>query len=139
MRKITGILVCLYMVWSPLSAVTYQTYQPSADFRSTSVYVAESRPSSAFGYPSSGMTVNRATGSLSAISAANFEALNSEGGACYSPSGPRRGRPADDGQGGSGAIGDVPNHSPIGDTPWFWFLLLAAGYMARKWKTEREK
>ena len=69
-----------------------------------------------------------ATGSLSSISASNFQTLNSEGGACYHPTeaynAPRRAyRP-----GGSGGSGVVDTHSPVGDTPWILFALLAVGY-----------
>ena len=92
-------------------------------FHSTSAYVEVSR-AQGFERP-----VNRpmATGSMSSISASNFQTLNSEGGACYSPTAtyaPRRGR-SDDG----GSIGDYGFHSPVGNTPWILFILLAAGYV----------
>jgi hypothetical protein len=73
-----------------------------------------------------------ASGSMSAISASNFEMLNSEGGLCYaeSASGSRKTpRP-----GGSGGSGVVDTHSPIGDTPWILFGLLLIAYGAFKWK-----
>ena len=80
---------------------------------------------------------NMATGSLSAISASNFAALNSEGGACYRPSGPRRARPNEDVGGGSGAIGDYTNHSPIGEIPFILMAILASLYVI--WTKKRKK
>ena len=101
MRKIIGIIV-LSLLSLPLMAVEYNpvTYSaPSTDFRSTSAYNGSIQP----------------TGSMSAISAANYQALNSEGGACYHPSAvssePRRGRPG-------GFIGNYDFHSPVGEIPW---------------------
>ena len=42
-----------------------------------------------------------------------------EGGACYAGSnGPRRGRQKEDEYGGSGAIGNLEFHSPVGEIPW---------------------
>lgn len=118
MRKYIGILVCLILLSGGMSSVYGQNFT----FHSTSAYVEVSR-SQGFERP-----VNRpmTTGSLSSISASNFQTLNSEGGACYSPTAtyaPRRGR-SDDG----GSIGDYGFHSPVGDTPWILFALLAVGY-----------
>lgn len=111
MRKVVGILVCLFLSL-PLSAISYQTMSysaPATDFRSTSVY--------------SGSV--QSTGSLSAISASNFNALNSEGGACYLPSAvssePRRGRPG-------GFIGNYDFHSPVGDIPFVLMAIMAGLY-----------
>jgi len=112
MRKTIGIIVCLFLSLQ-LSAISYQTATysaPPTGFRSTSAYSA-SRPT-----PSS----------LSAISTANYEALNSEGGACYN--GPRRGRPKEGDYGNTGAIGSADFRSPVGDIPWYLFGLLAALY-----------
>ena len=116
MRKVIGILVCLFLSLR-LSAVSYQpvTYSaPPTGFRSTSAYTGSMQP----------------TGSLSAISSSNFEALNSEGGACYNPSasGPRKGRPNENTYGGTGAIGNVDFHSPVGEMPWAGMLILAVLY-----------
>ena len=94
-------------------------------FHSTSAYVEAPRSRTV------GLAASRpaTTGSLSAISASNYQALNSEGGMCYSPaaaSAPRRGR---EDMGDEPAIGDYGNHSPVGNTPWILFILLAAGYV----------
>ena len=147
MRKGIGILVCLLMVCAQLSAVTYQTYKPSrvvhypsSTFRSTSVYMTESR-TYGVGTIANAQTLStvRATGSLAAISASNFEALNSESQTFNTLAGPRRGRADEDEYGGTGAIGDQTYHSPVGNTPWVWFLLLAAGYVIwRKLKVKKE-
>lgn len=133
MRKLVGILVCLWIsvgLWAV-------DYQPAA-FGSTSAYLSGGRvadlgassamrPSGAMAY-TSGVSMS---GSLSAISASNFETLNSEGGACYSPANNspaiRRARPG-------GAIGEYDFHSPVGDTPWILFGLLMIAYGAFKWK-----
>ena len=106
MRKIIGIIV-LSLLSLPLMAVGYSpvTYSaPSTNFRSTSAYNGSMQPA----------------GSMSAISASNYQALNSEGGACYHPSaiGPRKGRPKENEYGGSGAIGNQDFHSPVGEIPW---------------------
>jgi len=115
MRKLIGTLVCLLLSLQ-LSAVGYQpvTYSaPPTGFRSTSAYNGSIQP----------------TGSLSAISAANYQALNSEGGACYNgASGPRRGRPTTNDYGGTGAIGNYDYRSPVGDIPWVVMVVLAGLY-----------
>jgi hypothetical protein len=139
MRRRIGILVCLLVFSLQLSAVSYQPCKPSSNFRSTSVYVT-GRQQPTGGFQSSMSNVqspmaSRATGSFSAISASNFETLNSEGGACYN--GPRRGRGREDDYGGSGAIGDVTNHSPIGEVPWLLMVLLVVPYLiSLKFKVE---
>ncbi len=117
MRKIKGILVCLLVFSSRLIAVDYQ---PIA-FSSTSSYMGDNQATRQMTHYDRTQPV----GSLTTISASNFESLNGEGGA-FSPaaaSGPRRGRPG-------GAIGEYDFHSPIGDTPWGVMLLLAVGYIA---------
>ena len=147
MRKWIGILVCL-MITASVSAVVYHPmrpesyraavhvsvpgYQSSSDFRSTSSYLS-SRPSGAItSYSSNGLSAH----GLAAISASNFDALNSEGGACYQPSatqtGSRKGRPGGGGDSGGGAIGEYDFHSPVGDTPWVWMLLLLAAFGMKK-------
>jgi len=140
MRKIIGIIVCLFITVG-LWAVEYHP----ATFSSTSAYMHESRVanvanqsamrlSGAMAFRSGAITT---TGSLSAISASNFETLNSEGGACYNA--PRhgatikRGRPGggcDDS--GSGATGEYDFHSPVGATPCLFLALLASLYVVYK-------
>ena len=129
MRKLIGIIVCLGLT-AALSAVTYQPCKAS-DFRSTSSYVVNGNQTLA---PQAQMGLASArtapTGSLSAISASNFESLNSEAGLMATPassSGPRRGR-GDHGEGGE--IGNYDYHSPVGDTPWLVMALLALFYIA---------
>ena len=114
MRRI-GLVICL-LVALCANAIEYQpiTYSgPSSDFRSTSAYVS----------------THQTTG-FSAISADNFNTLNSEGGACYnpSPSGPRKGRPGGGSGGGGGAIGEYDIHSPVGDVPFILFAILLVAY-----------
>lgn len=146
MRKIIGILVCLWIsvgLWAV-------DFQPAA-FGSTSAYLHEGRgagiasqsamrPSGALAY---GSGVSKG-GSMAAISASNFETLNSEGGACYNPardgSAIRRGRSGGGGDdSGSGAIGEYDFHSPVGATPWILMLLLAGGYILLKRKRLSEQ
>jgi hypothetical protein len=120
MKRLTGIILCIWIA-AGVSAVDY----PFTSFNSTSIYTGgrDSQPVAA---------ANRQlSGSMSAISSANFAALNSEGGACYQPaaSAPRKGRPGgDDSGGGSGAIGEYDFHSPVGDTPFWLFALLGGIY-----------
>ena len=125
--KVKGILILFFFLsifnfhFSTCWAFSYQpvTYSaPATGFRSTSAYNGSMQPA----------------GSLSAISAANYEALNSEGGACYHPSavGPRKGRPQENDYGGTGAIGNLDYHSPVGDVPWALLLILAAVWGVRK-------
>jgi len=139
MRKYIGILVCLWVATS-LLAVTYQPCKPTA-FRTTSAYVAPIQTTST----TMSMSMQRplASGSLSAISASNFEMLNSEGGWCAATSASankphvrKGGRlDEDDEEDDNGnAIGEYDFHSPIGDTPWILFGLLLIAYGAFKWK-----
>ena len=137
MRKYIGLLVCLLWVSCRLCAVSYQPCKPTA-FRTTSAYIAP--VSSAV--PMMSMQRPLASGSLSAISASNFEMLNSEGGWCAATSASstrpqvrKGGRPDEDEGGDNGnPIGVYDNHSPIGDTPWILFGLLLIAYGAFKWK-----
>ena len=128
MRKLIGIIVCLGLT-AALSAVTYQPCKAS-DFRSTSSYVVNGNQTLA---PQAQMGLVPArtapTGSLSAISASNFESLNSEAGlmGTSEPSGPRRGIGRGDGNGG---VGVITEESPVGDTPWLVMALLALFYIA---------
>ena len=77
---------------------------------------------------------------MSAISSANFNTLNSEGGACYQPAGPRRGRPGGGGgDSGGGAIGEYDFHSPVGATPYIWLAILASLYAIFAKKRKKNK
>ena len=140
MRKSKGILVCL-LVTVRIGAVDFQP----VSFGSTSAYLHEARganiaPQSAMrptGILAYGPSKAYSTGSPAAISASNFETLNSEGGACYNPtrngSAIRRvGRSDDGGEDDSGAIGAYGYHSPVGTTPWLMMLLLAGAYILLK-------
>ncbi|MBQ7258636.1 MAG: hypothetical protein IJS57_01670 [Paludibacteraceae bacterium] len=140
MRKIIGILVCLWVA-ARLFAVDYQPFAysaPTTEFRSTSTY---SVPQTA---NSLSTTHTGLTSSLAAISTSNFQMLNSEGGLCYQPSATanraRKGRPTED-EGGDGdnAIGEYDLHSPVGETPFILFVLLAALYIGwRRMAKEKE-
>ena len=129
MRKWIGILVCL-LVSCQLFAVSYQPCKATS-FRTTSAYVVPMQ------HTSLSMNMQRplTTGSLSAISASNFETLNGEGGACYSPNyankGPRRGRGDED------AIGEYDPHSPVGDVPCILMAIMASLYVI--WTKKRKK
>ena len=117
------IIALLFLLTAPIRAVAF----PQAEFQSTSAYRNVGL------HPSSGgmSGYSRPTGSLSDISAANFDALNSEGGACYAA--PRKGRPGDE------AIGEYDFHSPVGDTPWLLmaaFLLLFGLYQRKRLKKD---
>ena len=145
MKKIKGILVCLLiLVTIRIGAVEYHP----VSFRSTSAYCQDNRaanggiqsamrPSGAMAFRSGAISP---TGSLSAISASNFETLNSEGGACYNPARSnakiRRERSEEGDSGGrdedSGAIGSYGYHSPVGATPFLFFFILAALYCVIK-------
>ena len=131
MRKIIGVIVCLWVA-ARLFAVDYQPFAysaPTTEFRSTSAYTASTNA-----LPATTARVG-STSSFSTISTSNFQTLNSEGGLCYQPSATanraRKGRPTED-EGGDGdnAIGEYDLHSPIGDTPFILFALLAALYIA---------
>ena len=112
MRKIIGILVCLL--------VLIEVQGADMAFRSTSPYLSAG----------SSMCVSSSApaSSFSAISAANYAALNSEGGACYTPNGPRRVGRVD--YGDTPPIGGITEHSPVGDTPWALMIWLCLGYVA---------
>lgn len=154
MRKIIGILVCLWVAtgvfavdYHPIKATGYRSAggytsaysAPASSFRSTSAYSAPLTVNSLSTTPTDGLT-----SSLAAISSSNFDALNSEGGLCYQPSATanraRKGRPTED-EGGDGdnAIGEYDLHSPVGDTPFILFALLAALYIGwRRMAKEKE-
>lgn len=130
MRKIIGIFVCLWVV-TRLFAAGYQPFAysaPPTEFRSTSAYTA-----STSALPATTVRVGTSS-SFSTISTSNFQTLNSEGGLCYQPSATanraRKGRPTED-EGGDGdnAIGEYDLHSPVGETPFILFALLAALYI----------
>ncbi len=130
MRKIIGIIVCLWVA-ARLFAVDYQPFAysaPTTEFRSTSAYTASTNA-----LPATTARVG-STSSFSTISTSNFQTLNSEGGLCYQPSATvnraRKGRPTED-EGGDGdnAIGEYDLHSPVGETPFILFALLAALYI----------
>lgn len=124
MRKLVSVLVCLWGAAS-VYAAEYKPFAysaPPTEFRSTSAYTA-----SANSFPSGRDRVG-ATSSLTAISAANFATLNSEGGACYIPSatsGPRRAKIVEP---DTEAIGEGVWESPVGETPLILLALLAAFY-----------
>lgn len=120
MRKIIGILVCLLVIGNVWSA----DYQ-SCSFGSTSAYIHSQNAQQSMKNASRAQTY----GSMSAISASNFETLNSEGGACYNPARDgsaihRVGRPSS----GSGGTGVSDQHSPVGATPWLLMVLMACTY-----------
>lgn len=123
MRKYIIALLCLLLTAMQAHADIGST---AIEFQSTSSYYNSGRsfasPRSADTYRSSMATP---TGSFSSISASNFATLNGEDGE-FQQSAPsiRRGRPS----GGGGAIGEYEQHSPVGDVPWAWISLLAAGY-----------
>jgi hypothetical protein len=145
MMKRKGILVCLLvLVTLRIGAVEYHPIS----FSSTSAYYRDNRaangvsqsamrPTGAMAFRSGAITT---TGSLSAISASNFETLNSEGGACYNPARSnatiRRERSEEGDSGGrdedSEAIGSYGYHSPVGATPCLFLALLAALYVVYK-------
>ena len=130
MRKKIGILVCL--LWGTVSAFAVN-YQPcgGASFGSTSAYVSTRQTSYVHHTP---YTVHQ---SASAISAANFSTLNSEGGACYMPGrnnvspGPRKAYEPDI------AIGEGVWESPVGDIPFILMAIMLALYGI--WKKKCKK
>ena len=143
MRKYIGILVCLLVCWQ-LNAVSYHPCKPTA-FRTTSAYVAPI-PTTA---PTMSMSMQRplATGSFAAISASNFETLNSEDGWCAATSASayqthvrKGGRPDEDddeGDDSGNAIGEYDFHSPVGNTPWMVIAMLMMAYAAVITKKKR--
>lgn len=131
MRKIIGIIVYLWVA-ARLFAVDYQPFAysaPTTEFRSTSAYTVNTLP---------GTERVATTSSFSAISASNFQALNSEDGA-FSPSAasePRRvGRP-----GGGGGIGVIEDASPVGELPLILITVMAClyGIYAKKRKKNKK-
>ena len=110
-----GLLCCMAMMGQ------------GSSFYSTSAYMTGRQA------PVSSYQAPRTIGSLSAISAANYSSLNSEGGACYhAPSGPRRaGRPTDP------AIGEGDFRSPIGGVPFGMMVLLVLAYVGYKRKVHK--
>lgn len=125
MRKIIGILVCLWVA-ARLFAVDYQPFAysaPATEFRSTSAYTASTNA-----LPATTARVGT-TSSFSTISSSNFSTLNSEGGLCYTPaSGPLRVKtPKPD----VPPIGEDLEEFPIGDTPWIFIAILIIVYFFR--------
>ena len=120
------VFALLFLLAAPIRAVGF----PQTAFQSTSAY-----RSAGLQQPVAAAEVCRTTGSLSAISASNFDALNGEGGACYSPvqSAARRGR-GDEG----GAIGEYDFQSPVGGTPWLWILTLSLLFCFHRRREKRE-
>jgi len=109
----------------------------TSSFYSTSAYITNSQ--SQITNHKSQITNHQSpkvTGSFSSISAANYAALNSEGGACYRANGPRKGRGdhKDD-----YIIGVNVERSPVGDTPWYLFLLLFLAYAGYKKRNSLQK
>ena len=125
MRRLGFILICLWVVANSF-AVTYSTYRPTGtDFRSTSAYMApNSTPDTVHHTPYTNQ-------SLSAISASNFESLNSEGGACYIPSatkgGVRKGNKVTEPD--TESVGEGVLESPIVDIPLIFFMILLSAYV----------
>ena len=144
MRFIKGLLVCLFMVLAAMSIAA--NAMPYTEFRSTSAYISSTSGNTGYarssvvsvssGLKTASYATYRTTGSMVAISAANFATLNSEGGACYQPSSitkpqVRRGGRDDEEEEGDGgnAIGEYDFHSPVGATPWILMVVLAAAYL----------
>lgn len=127
MRRLIGIIVCLWLgMTMPVKAVSYHpakvttpaiTYTaPPTEFRSTSAYAG-------------GL---KSTGSLGVISAANFASLNSENESSGSSGRPTPSLRRESRPGGSGGMGNVETHSPVGATPCLFLALLAALYVVYK-------
>ena len=140
MKRLISYIVALGLAVSCYadSFLLTTTDAPRAKFRSTSVYVVSGAVTESPQLRSCMSNNGHATCSMYAISAANFAALNSEGGACYQPvAKARKGRPGGGGSGGGGAIGEYDFQSPIGAVPVALILLLGAVYallIARKQK-----
>lgn len=131
MKRLTGIIICILFAVSMLAA----NYTP-VDFHSTSVYTASPTNSRGINMPTNTTYGVRPTGSMSTISASNFQTLNSEGGACYQPSAisnPSMRKISKPGS-GEGGTGIVNQEYPLGDTPWLLFIMLVAAFMAYKHK-----
>ena len=140
MRILKGILFCLFIFTASYGGAVNTMSYPA--FGSTSAYMGNRT-----GYTSSATSytmhhtlyTNRPTGSMTAISASNFAALNDEGGAFYQPSATthrpgvrREGRDDEDDDDGNNAIGEYDFHSPVGNTPWVLILLLLFAYVIKK-------
>ncbi len=125
MRRLLGIVVCLWIV-ERLLAVEYRPI----GFSSTSAYAGSQRSEQMAMMPPSRV---QTYGSMSAISAANFTALNSEGGACYTPTDMERPKGnVRKGRSGGNGTGMYDFHSPVGATPCLFLALLAALYVVYK-------
>ena len=123
MRKLLGIVVCLWIV-ERLLAVEYRPI----GFSSTSAYAGSQRSEQMAMMPPSRV---QTYGSMSAISAANFTALNSEGGACYTPTDTERPKGSiRKGRSGGNGTGMYDFRSPVGSTPWVLIIMLAVAYLA---------
>lgn len=130
MRRVISIIIGLLLIVTGVFAVTFSPYQPDASFRSTSAYLERERMS----VLSADMGMYRpVSGSLSAISAANFEELNSEEPSESSSKPHGRVRTGRGNYSGL-ATGTTEWHSPVGDVAWGVLLLLGALYAWRKRK-----
>ena len=138
MKQILTLILCMWVTAGLCNVhyhpVTTTASWPSASFRSTSTYTVHSTAYANTIHPTSYAC------SMSAISAANFSTLNSEGGACYQPTATQPGirrisRPGDDDdddEEGNLAIGEVIERSPVGDIPCLLVFLFAALYTIRR-------
>ena len=110
---IIGLLCCVAMMGQ------------NSSFYSTSAYMT-TRQTPVVSYQSP-----KTIGSLSAISAANYASLNSDGGACcHAPAGPHKAK-----RPGDLAIGEADFRSPVGELPIgliIVFILAYAGYKKKK-------
>ena len=140
MRKLIGILVCLLAAAS-VFAVEYHPLRVSAAARD-GYYSAASAPSvgfrstSAYSPNSANSIASNSVSGLSAISASNFAALNSEDGLFAETSAKvgairKSGRPGGGGGSEGGGIGEYDFHSPVGDLPFLFFVLLLAAHACR--------
>ena len=123
MRRLLGIVVCLWIV-ERLFGVEYRPIE----FGSTSAYIGSQQKEQTTVRTSARV---QTYGSMSAISAANFTALNSEGGACYTPTDIKRPKGnVRKGRSGGNGTGMYDFRSPVGSTPWILIVLLAVAYLA---------
>ena len=145
MRKFIGILVNLFIVVLVSQAAGFGSMNTTGAYRmpNSGFYT---RPATSF-RSTSAYSGAMSTNGFSAISSSNFAALNSEGGACYIPSAvsARRGvgRPGqgDDDYTGNEEnlpIGAVMEHSPIGDVPLLFFIIIE-GVLAVDFVLKRRK
>lgn len=149
MKRLICYIVTLFVVVG-VYAVDFRikTTAPQAEFRSTSAYIHRtmivSQPQqTVLEHHSSSYTAS-ATTSFTVISAANFQTLNTEGGLCYQPtSGIARAkkvtRPDDDDEDDL-AIGEIVEHSPVGEMPFILMAIMASlyGIYAKKRKKSRK-